>query len=163
MELCCSPKAAKYLFKYVTKGSDRAMVHTELEGQPRDEIEDYKDTRSVGSSEAVWHLLNFPISDRHPGVKALRVHLKDQQQIVFDLQQEEDAIERGRQTELTAWFEFNSQSLADEVHPDNMAKYVDMPKEHIYNLKTKKWTKRKQQTGSTIGRIHSVNPVAGKI
>ena len=163
VELCCSPKAAKYLFKYVTKGSDRAMVHTELEGQPRDEIEDYKDMRSVGSSEAVWHLLNFPISDRHPGVKALRVHLKDQQQIVFDLQQEEDAIERGRQTELTAWFEFNSQSLADGVHPERMTKYVDMPKEHTYNLKTKKWAKRKQQTGSTIGRIHSVNPVAGKI
>ena len=54
-EFCTSPKAAKYLYKYVTKGSDRAMVVTVLEGQPRDEISEYEDLRSVGSSEATWH------------------------------------------------------------------------------------------------------------
>ena len=160
VELCCSPKAAKYLFKYVTKGSDRAMVNTKFDGQPRDEIEEYKDMRSVGSSEAVWHLLNFPISDRYPGVTALRVHLKDQQQIVFDLKQEEEAIEKGRTTELTAWFDFNFQSLKEGVPPESLPKYVDMPKEHMYNLSTKTWTKRKKTSG-VIGRIHSVNPVAG--
>jgi hypothetical protein len=52
IERCTSPKAAKYLYKYITKGSDRAMVSTEVEGQPRDEIADYEDLRSVGSSEA---------------------------------------------------------------------------------------------------------------
>ena len=160
VELCCSPKAAKYLFKYVTKGSDRAMVHTELVGQPRDEIEDYKDMRSVGSSEAVWHLLNFHISDRYPGVTALRVHLKDEQQIVFDLQKEAEAIERGKITELTAWFDFNSQSLAEGILAENLPRYIDMPKEHTFNLSSKKWVKRKQSS-ATIGRIHSVNPVAG--
>ena len=41
VEICTSPKAAKYLYKYVTKGSDRAMVRTVLEeqaGTARDEI-----------------------------------------------------------------------------------------------------------------------------
>ena len=79
VEVCASAKATKYLFKYVTKGNDRAMVATEVEGQPRNEIQEYQDLRSVGSSEATWHLLNFPITDRHPAVKGLRVHLKDQQ------------------------------------------------------------------------------------
>ena len=146
VELCCSPKASKYLFKYVTKGQDRAMVTTEIDGQPRDEIEDYKDMRSVGSSEAVWHLLNFPISDRHPAVKALRVHMKDQQQVVFDMEQEVEAMDKCRETELTAFFNFNSQCLADGADAANLPKYVDMPKEHCYNLSTKKWTKKKQST-----------------
>ena len=41
VEFCTSPKAAKYLYKYVTRGHDRAIVSTEVEGQPRDEISDY--------------------------------------------------------------------------------------------------------------------------
>ena len=51
-EKCTSPKASKYLYKYLTKGSDRAMVATWVEGQQRDEISQYEDLRSVGSSEA---------------------------------------------------------------------------------------------------------------
>ena len=86
VERCASPKAAKYLYKYVTKGSDRAMVATEVEGgnaQPRDEITEYEDLRSVGSSEATWHLMAFPISRRYPPVQALRVHTEDQQQVRY--------------------------------------------------------------------------------
>ena len=30
IELCISPLASKYLFKYATKGHDRAMVRTEI-------------------------------------------------------------------------------------------------------------------------------------
>ena len=83
VEYCSSPKATKYLYKYVTKGSDRAMVCTvigEDSGKPRDEISEYEDLRSVGSSEATWHLMAFPITDRYPPVLALRVHTEDQQQ-----------------------------------------------------------------------------------
>ena len=109
-EFCTSPKAAKYLYKYVTKGSDRAMVVTVLEGQaeqPPDEISDYEDLRSVGSSEATWHLMAFAITDRYPPVQALRVHTEDQQQVVFDEGTEEVALEKQRETELTAFFNLN--------------------------------------------------------
>ena len=93
VELCTSPKAAKYLYKYIKKGSDRAMVATEVEGhQNRDEIADYVDLRSVGSSEAAWHLLAFPISKRYPPVMALRIHTEDEQQVVFDEGAEEEEL-----------------------------------------------------------------------
>ena len=92
----------------------------------------------------------------------MRVHLKDEQQIIFDLEREAEAMERGKQTELTAWFDFNSQSLAEGIEAENLPKYIDMPKEHTFNLSSKQWAKRKQSS-ATIGRIHSVNPVAGKI
>ena len=73
-EVCISPTAPKYLFKYVTKGQDRAMVRTEVEGNNQeavDEIADYIDLRSVGSSEAIWHIFNFNISKKYPAVYAL--------------------------------------------------------------------------------------------
>ena len=86
VEFCTSPKATKYLYKYVTKGSDRAMVATvvrsDQQDSPRDEITEYEDLRSVGSSEATWHLMAFPITNRYPPVQALRVHTEDQQQVI---------------------------------------------------------------------------------
>ena len=43
---CSSATACKYLYKYVTKGSDRAMVRSEVEGyEGRDEIAEYEDKR----------------------------------------------------------------------------------------------------------------------
>ena len=68
-ELCVSPLAAKYLYKYVYKGEDRAMVKAQIDKGDevvKDEIEEYEDLRSVGSSEASWHLLNFNIAKKTP-------------------------------------------------------------------------------------------------
>ena len=45
IEICSSPLAAKYIYKYVTKGHDRAMVSAEVGNNsaqaPRNEIRDY--------------------------------------------------------------------------------------------------------------------------
>ena len=73
------------------------MVSTEVQDEVRNEIVEYQDLRSVGSSEATWHLMNFLITDMKPAVKALRVHLKDQQQVVFDEGQETEALEVQRE------------------------------------------------------------------
>ena len=158
VESCVSPMAVKYIFKYVTKGPDRAMVSAVVEGQPVDEITEYQDLRSVGSSEASWGLLSYPITDRYPAVKALRVHLEDQQQIVFDENTETEALENQRETELTAFFRFNSENLSDTM---TQPKYVDMPKNHVYEKKA--WRVKKRKIDGTIGRVHSVNPVAGDV
>ena len=86
VEVCLSPTAAKYLYKYVYKGEDRAMVRTEVgdETISKDEIGDFVDLRSVGSSEAAWQILNFNITKKHPAVYALRCHLEDEHHVVFD-------------------------------------------------------------------------------
>ena len=82
MEKCASILGAKYIYKYTTKGPDRAMVSAEIEdGAPRDEIENYKDMRCVGSCEAAARLYGFSIAKQHPPVKELRVHLKDAQTV----------------------------------------------------------------------------------
>ena len=161
VECCSSPKATKYLFKYVTKGNDRVLVITTIDGTPINEIQDFIDMRSVGSSEAVWHLLGFPITDRYPSVLALRVHLEEGQQVVFDENTEMEALENQRETELTAFFKFNEAN--DQASSEELPKYVDMPKKHWYDKKRKEWRVRKKATEAQIGRVHSVNPVAGEV
>ena len=72
VEICCSPMAAKYLYKYVTKGPDRAMVSIEAEDN-RNEIKQYHDMRSVGSGEAAHRLFDFHIAENKPSVIVLRL------------------------------------------------------------------------------------------
>ena len=164
VEVCTSPKASKYLYKYVTKGSDRAMVATVVEGQSRDEISDYEDLRSVGSSEATWHLMSFSITERFPPVMALRVHTEDQQQVVFDEGSEEEALERQRDTELTAFFELNKKMLEEEASVvEAMPLYVELPKKFRYEKTKKKWIPRHNRSEDVvIGRLHTINPLAGE-
>ena len=165
VEFCTSPKAAKYLYKYVTKGHDRAMIATVVDAQNenRDEIKEYEDLRSIGSSEATWHLMSFPIADRNPPVQALRVHLEDQQQIVFDEGTEEEALENQRETELTAFFQLN-QKIKLDGETESKLSYIDLPKKFRYDKASKQWIRRKPQSENTvIGRVHTVNPIAGDV
>ena len=157
VEVCMSPLAAKYLFKYVTKGEDRAMIRAEVETDGEetvDEISDYIDLRSVGSSEAAWQIFNFNITKKHPAVYALRCHLEDEHHVVFDEETAETDIENQRNTELTGFFEFN------RTNPETHTRYVDFPK--LFVWKDKQWKKRKGAF-DTIGRVHAMNPAAGDV
>ena len=157
-EPCMSPTAAKYLFKYITKGEDRIMVRPEVEKEVKvkDEIGEFIDLRSVGSSEASWHILNFNISQNKPAVCALRVHLEDEQNVVFDVGNEEEVLETQRNTELTAFFIYNLENQGTKC------KYVEFPEKYIFDSKEKKWKSRKNSS-DTIGRVHTVHPVAGDV
>ena len=165
MESCASEKCTKYLFKYVTKGNDRVAMRAEVD-DAIDEIQEYQDLRSVSSSEAAWHIFGFPITDRFPSVLAMRVHLEEQQEIIFDENTEMEALENQRETELTAFFAFNAKELLSGADPEDLPRYVDMPEMYRYNKSAKKWVKRKiQNMGNerVIGRVHAINPVAGEV
>ena len=159
VEVCLSPTAAKYLFKYIQKGEDRTMVKTKVEGENRDEIEDYVDLRSMGSSEAAWHLLAYPISKNYPAVLALRIHLEDEQVVCFDEGSEELAAGVERMTELMGFFNLNKALKQADLE---LVKYVDCPKKFRWDTKKKEWVRRVRDVG-TIGRVHSVNPAAGDL
>ena len=78
----------------------------------------------------------FPIADRYPPVQALRVHLENQQQIVFDEGTEEDALENQKETELTAFFNLNMKLKLDGEDDLRLA-YIDLPKKFRYDKTTK--------------------------
>ncbi|GBM26958.1 hypothetical protein AVEN_196899-1 [Araneus ventricosus] len=44
------------------------------------EIHQYQMGRYIGSNEAVWRILNFPIQERHPTLIYLSVHLENGQE-----------------------------------------------------------------------------------
>ena len=139
------------------------MVATVVAGHMRDEISDYEDLRSVGSSEATWHLMSFPITERFPPVMALRVHTKDQQQVVFDEGTEEEALERQRETELTAFFQLNQMLKDETTNVEKLPLYVELPKKFRYDKSAKKWIARHARSEDiVIGRLHTVNPLAGE-
>ena len=92
----------------------------------------------------------------------LRLHLEDQQHVVFVGGEEANAVEQGRETELTAFFKLNAEEKekhGNNFTPENMPKYVDMP--GSYTFSNKRWQLRKK--GFSIGRVHTVSPVWGDI
>ena len=160
VESCTSTKVAKYLYKYVTKGNSRAMVSATVNGN--DEIQNYIDMRVVGSCEAAWRLLDFPLQYQNPSVNVLRVHLENQQQLVFEDGSEIENLEQFKETELTAFFRLNEELKASNAGLELMPKYVDMPKLYTYQSKHRRWAIRKQKH-DTIGRVHSVGPASGDL
>ena len=66
--------------------------------------------RSIGSSEAAWHIFNFNIAKKHPAVYSLRCHLEDEQQVFFDEETHEETIDKQRNTELTEFFIYNHEN-----------------------------------------------------
>ena len=136
------------------------MVNATIEGN--DEIDDYMDMRVVGSCEALWRLLDFSLQIQNPAVQALRVHLEDQQQVLFVDGSELQDLENVKETELTAFFKLNEMLKAENASINQMPKYVDMPKQYTYKRGDRKWNIRKGKN-DTVGRVHSVSPATGDL
>ena len=107
VEICSSINSIKYVTKYITKGTDQAVFQLlETDGQNNiDEISLFQNARYVGSSEAVWRILEHHISEHFPPVVGLDVHLENGQRVYFN---EDNAREIANQqpppTKLTAFF-----------------------------------------------------------
>ena len=161
VEHCNDPRAAKYLYLYVTKGSDRVMVSAEVEGAEVNEVEQFKDRRSTGSGEAAHRLFAFPVAKKYPAVYALRIHLDEEHQVTFDEDNLTGVLELQRETELTAFFKHNRDhppAAGEEALP----RYVDFPKKFTWVQKTKSW-KPRSNVSHTIGRVHTVSPISGDV
>jgi hypothetical protein len=159
--VCSSTKACKYLFKYIQKGGDRAMVRTDAAGvqeaRARDEIDEYHDARSIGACEAAWRLFGFPLADCVPNVQTLPCHLENGQRVQFEEGQARAVLEgEPSVTMLTAWLALNRAAPAGADPPP---RYIDMPKTHVF--KANNWRPRKTNTAA-VGRVHWVHPSVGE-
>ena len=88
------------IFKYVTKGLDRAKakLHDEY-----NEEKGYQNLRSIGASETCCRLSQFDITTQHPTVQALRIHVEGEQYITFKEGQEANVAQQDANcTELIA-------------------------------------------------------------
>ncbi|CAN6892364.1 unnamed protein product [Brassica oleracea] len=170
IEWCCKTGAIKYLFKYITKGVDRAMAlleHTgsqdraELEKKKEhlemDEIDRYLECRYISACEASWRLFSFHIHHNQPSVMKLTLHLPGKHRLVYDQDKSLEEVlsqEDIEKTMLTAYFVANQRyEEARELT------YIQFPEHFVYHSDIKTWTPRKQ--GTAIGRLIYVHPTAG--
>lgn len=121
VEYCESTMLIKYLFKYISKGTDRTIAHvTRTIGGGEsastntriqvDEIKNFQDARFIGPHEACWRILGFDIHSRQPADQILAVHLENMQRVDFRSRQRFKEIvedESNKRTTLTEWLTYN--------------------------------------------------------
>ena len=79
------------------------------------------------------------------------MHTEDQQQVVFDEGAEEEALERQRETELTAFFALNEKLRRDQsTDIQSLPTYVEVPKLFRYDKSKKEWIKRQARSKDTV-------------
>mgnify|MGYP007101578120 FL=1 len=106
----------------------------------------------------------------------MRVHLEDEQNLIFEEGMEANAVETAANTELNAFFIINNDENEGEGHygvknrPERWVKYVDMPSgkgADDTEFKGYTWTgklwKPRLNKSDTIGRIHSVFVGSGDV
>ncbi|KAJ1693623.1 hypothetical protein LUZ63_010321 [Rhynchospora breviuscula] len=173
VEGCHSTSMIKYLFKYICKGHDCAVVvvqpssHTappvpqqqQTAQTAVDEIKHYLDCRYLTPPEAVWRIFQSEIHHSNPSVERLPVHLPCQNNVIFRDDQDLNEIANSDAfsiTKLMAWFELNkTDDLARELT------YPDITKKFTWNQRGKFWKKRKQ--GRHLARMLFVHPGTGEL
>lgn len=159
VEYCAQSMLIKYLFKYITKGPDRARVGLHVDFN--DEIQMYINCRYISPPEAAWRIFEYPIHSRHPPVELLQVHLPMEQNIVFGRNESLKSViarEGLEETMLTAWFDVNSVKENTEARK---LTYVQFPSKFVWHDNEKVWTLRKK--GFALGRMAHVHPASGEL
>lgn len=151
-------KAVKYLFKYIFKGYDKAyteMTATDDNGTKviqYDEVAKFLEQRFIGPVEACWRILGKELQGKSHSVEHLPIHLKGEKVVIFDPNKKKSASDAAEKDDkLEAFFKYCLENV------DKKVKYPDMPKDHTWHDKERKWKKR-QGCFNTLGRVYSVNP-----
>ena len=117
VEIVHSLQAVKYLYKYKTKGQDQVLLGFG-EDTENDEINRYVNARNISASEALWRLYGFEIHRKHPPVEKLPCHLPDQETVLFEPEQVEEAVETGPPpTKLIVFFLHEQRGHQCKNHP----------------------------------------------
>uniref|UniRef100_A0A7I4Z1L5 Helitron_like_N domain-containing protein n=1 Tax=Haemonchus contortus TaxID=6289 RepID=A0A7I4Z1L5_HAECO len=162
--------AAKYLYKYIYKGPDRARIGIENEpttddNRNVDEIKQHLNTRYVYAPQSMYRIFGYNMQDRSHAVFWLAVHLPELQSVQFVQGQEQQylAHEQRFLTTLTAFFELNR--LCNEMHARGLANDFTVDPRNVYCYQIPEhstfdlrhgWTPRKRG-GNQIGRMYTVS------
>jgi hypothetical protein len=148
VEWCNKSNMIKYLFKYVTKRSDRARIYFEVTARtsngspgpqlpPRNEIQEYMDARFLTACEALCRAFEFDIHYRMPPVERLWVHLPGMNHVRYEPDADQRALAdspEAKSTMLTEWFEANA-----KYEDARQLTYCDFPKEWTWVTSERSW------------------------
>ncbi|XP_071687828.1 uncharacterized protein [Rutidosis leptorrhynchoides] len=167
VEFCGWTMLIKYLFKYISKGTDRVADRItrpvgNTDGQqsqvpkPIDEIQNFIDARFICLHEACWCIFNFPIHHREPAVQILGVHLENMQLLTFHACEPLEFIVQTnpmKKTTLTQWLHYNASFSAG-----HHLTYLDFPLEFVWYDGNKCWKQRANLKKPCIRRLTYIHP-----
>ncbi|KAE9187157.1 hypothetical protein PF005_g20559 [Phytophthora fragariae] len=164
VEVCTALTAVKYLYKYVYKGSDKAVITVEtVRGESHramiepNEILPYLNARYISPVEACMRLLDFSVQGKTHSIVQLTILLENEQLVTFRSSDNPDQVlTRGRHTMLTRFFELCASEAPENQEAKTMV-YQDIPKKFRWDAKTKRWVRRKRFQAA-IGRMVHVSP-----
>jgi hypothetical protein len=156
VEVCSSVKSVKYIFKYIYKGHDAAIIKF-FDGAVGlvdvDEIRAFQESRYVSPPEALWRLYEYRMNDLSHTVIRLPVHEEDEETIYYEPDETltmPDLRQRSR-SQLLGFFHLNQ--------TDTYARqftYSQIPLYYIWKEKT--WIRRQKTANKVIVRLHNVSP-----
>ena len=103
VEVCAGMRCVKYMHKYIYKGHD----HTTMVLRGIDEIQQYIDSRYIGSPEAVRQIFGHNLHEEFPAVIRLALHLPGMHCVIFDETESMNSIiykVGGKMSTLTGYF-----------------------------------------------------------
>ncbi|KAH7665557.1 DNA helicase protein [Dioscorea alata] len=162
VEICNLTRVVKYLFKYISKGPDRARAMFEASSTSSaktDEIQNYLDCRYLSAYESCWRLFEFPLHHREPSVQRLLIHLPEEHNIYFSDKQFIPNIISIPGIETTMFTEWMATNKLDERGRSLL--YTDFPTKFTWYKKEKKW--KYTMNGRSIGRIIYIHPSAREL
>ncbi|XP_071688736.1 uncharacterized protein [Rutidosis leptorrhynchoides] len=141
VKCCGTTSLIKYMFKYISKGTDRVAVciakpirsdshQSQQQTQPVDEIKNFIDALFICPHEACWRIFNFPIHHRETAVQILAFHLENMQLVKFPGKQPLRTIvenAEAKKTTLTEWLNYNASSVSG-----SHLTYLDFPTEFVW-------------------------------
>ncbi|XP_050374857.1 uncharacterized protein LOC126792486 [Argentina anserina] len=158
VEVCCSIKSVKYLYKYVYKGPDRVTFQVRPEDS-QDEIRNFVDARWVCAPEALWRIFKFLMNRIYPSVQRLQIHLPDGHSVVFDPNETITDILENARNSMTMLTEFFTKNLYYEAARQYL--YREFPERFTWDGGNKAWEARGTNQ-KVIGRIYTVSPTEGE-
>ncbi|GAB2302009.1 hypothetical protein Dimus_038788 [Dionaea muscipula] len=154
VEVCSSVQCVKYIHKYVYKGHDMATMV--LEGV--DEIKQYLNARYIGPPEAAWRLFGNSMHEENPSVMRLALHLPGEHRVLFNPEEDMDAIVARGQNERTTLTGFLNRRSNNEYA--RAFTYQQFSEKFVWHADQKHWTER--QRGFAIGRLYFATPSSGE-
>jgi hypothetical protein len=137
VEVLAGIRSVKYLFKNVFKGQERASVQVD---RPTNEIKQYIDARYLSAAEVVDSLLSFKKHIEWPPVARLVVHLPGHHNVVFNEDDDFEAVAQcatNQQTTLTGYFAYNAANEGSRH-----VFYMDFPRQLVWKAREKRWAPR---------------------
>nr|XP_043616291.1 uncharacterized protein LOC122588235 [Erigeron canadensis] len=157
IEWCNQIGSIKYLFKYITKGNDRATLAVTTGDV--DEIDYYYDCRYISACDSVCRIFAFDIHYRKPAVMRLPYHCEGEQSVTWDEEVALDEVATKPSVNVSiflGWFECNKRyDLARTLS------YVQLPEHFVWDAQKYKWKPRSGP--KSIGRLHHCSLSAGPL